>query len=410
MKVLMFGWEFPPFNSGGLGTACYGLTKGLAHHNTDVTFILPKAPEEAQGEHVKLLVANNLEVKNIKVKEVDSLITEYVDSEIYDEKYAEILRHVRKDGDNGKDIIYGKDLHSEAWRYGEVAKTIAKHEDHDVIHAHDWLTYQAGINAKKQSGKPLVVHVHATEFDRTGGHKINQYVYDIEKEGMEQADKVVTVSNYTKDMVMKHYGIDPSKIEVVHNAVEFTDYKKDISETNDKMVLFLGRITIQKGPDWFLYAARKVLDKVPNAKFIIAGSGDMEPIIIQKAAELGMADRVLFSGFLRGDDIDKAYAMADLYVMPSVSEPFGITPLEAMRNGTPTLISKQSGVSEVVTHCLKADFWDVDEMAEKMIGVLEHAPLKEVLSENGGKEVLKFSWNEPAKKCMDIYKEVVANG
>ena len=406
----MFGWEFPPFNSGGLGTACYGLTKGLAHHNTDVTFILPKAPEEAQGEHVKLLVANNLEVKNIKVKEVDSLITEYVDSEIYDEKYAEILRHVRKDGDNGKDIIYGKDLHSEAWRYGEVAKTIAKHEDHDVIHAHDWLTYQAGINAKKQSGKPLVVHVHATEFDRTGGHKINQYVYDIEKEGMEQADKVVTVSNYTKDMVMKHYGIDPSKIEVVHNAVEFTDYKKDISETNDKMVLFLGRITIQKGPDWFLYAARKVLDKVPNAKFIIAGSGDMEPIIIQKAAELGMADRVLFSGFLRGDDIDKAYAMADLYVMPSVSEPFGITPLEAMRNGTPTLISKQSGVSEVVTHCLKADFWDVDEMAEKMIGVLEHAPLKEVLSENGGKEVLKFSWNEPAKKCMDIYKEVVANG
>jgi glycosyltransferase involved in cell wall biosynthesis len=409
MKVLMFGWEFPPFNKGGLGTACHGLTKGLTNQDVDVTFVLPKAPEEADGGHVKLLKANALAFwDTLKIKKVDSLLTEYVSQEVYDERVEGYLHQVRS---NSGDNLYGKDLHHEVWRFGKVAGLIAKHEDHDVIHSHDWMTYEAGMEAKKHSGKPLVVHVHATEFDRTGGHNVNEYVYGIEKKGMETADRIVTVSNYTKQMVVSKYGIDPGKIEVVHNAVEFTDYKGgNTIENSDKIVLFLGRITIQKGPDWFLYAARKVLDKNPDVKFIFAGEGDMEAMIINKAAELGMADKVLFSGFLKGTDIDKAYQMADLYVMPSVSEPFGITPLEAMQNGTPVLMSKQSGVSEVVQHCLKCDFWDVDEMANMMASVLQYSALQEQLSENGGQEVMKFSWDEPAAQCLQVYDQICGGG
>ncbi len=369
-------------------------------------FVLPKAPEDAHSEHVKLLVANNLKhVKHLKIKEVDSLITEYVTSDSYDERYKEFIHHHRG---QDKGNLYGTDLHQEVYRYGEIAKLIAKEEDFDVIHAHDWLTYQAGINAKKESGKPLVVHVHATEFDRTGGHAVNEYVYNLEKEGMQKADSVITVSAFTKAMVVEHYGIDPNKIEVVHNAVEFTEVPEESRIREDeKVVLFLGRITIQKGPDWFLYAAKRVLEHMDNVKFVVAGSGDMEPLIIQKAAEMGMADKVLFAGFLRGKEIDRAYKMADLYVMPSVSEPFGITPLESMRNGTPVLISKQSGVSEVITHCLKADFWNVDEMADKMISTLKLDALHQTLSENGSQEVRKFSWDDPAAKCMDVYKKAL---
>ncbi len=401
MKVLMFGWEFPPFNSGGLGTACYGLTKGLSNLGINVSFVLPKAPADARADHVNLVIAQQ-RMKGITFREVKSLITEYVTSQAYDERYRELLRFNRADT-----AVYGNDLHGEVYRYGESARIIAQQEDFDVIHAHDWLTYPAGINAKKVSGKPLVVHVHATEFDRTGGHGVNEHVYGIEKRGMELADAVIAVSAFTKSKIVQHYGIRPDKIHVVHNAVEFPEQPAAIKNSiRDKVVLFLGRITIQKGPDWFLYAARKVLDKMPDVKFIMAGSGDMEPMIIHKAAEMGMADKVLFAGFLRGQEIDQAYKMADLYVMPSISEPFGITPLEAMRNGTPVLISKQSGVSEVITHCLKADFWDVNEMANKMISVLQHAPLHEALSENGSQEITSLSWDRPAEKCIGIYKSV----
>jgi glycosyltransferase involved in cell wall biosynthesis len=272
------------------------------------------------------------------------------------------------------------------------------------------MTYKAGIEAKKASGKPLVIHVHATEFDRTGGNGVNQHVYNIEKHGMERADRIITVSQFTKDKVMHHYGIDPNKIDVVHNAVEFTDYDFSNEEfkikEQDKVVLFLGRITLQKGPDYFVYAAKKCLEVDPNIKFIVAGSGDMERFMIEKAAELGIGDKMLFMGFLRGRDIDRAYRMADVYVMPSVSEPFGITPLEAMRNQTPVIISKQSGVSEVINHCLKVDFWDIDKMANQILGLLHYKECHEELRYHGSREVRKFDWNIPAQKCIDIYNKV----
>lgn len=405
MKVLMFGWEFPPFNSGGLGTACFGLTKGLHSQGARVTFVLPVSNPDMKAEFVKLVSADVS--KGIKKIGISSPIRGYMTSEEY---YREHSKAVLKQGQPRKVPLYGKSLFEEVRRYAVKAGLIAKHEEFDVIHAHDWMTYQAGLHAKKKSGKPLVIHVHATEFDRTGDNP-NQYVYEIERQGMHEADKILAVSNFTKNKIIKHYDIPSEKIEVVHNAVEFNEHRFEeetfkIKET-DKIVLFLGRITIQKGPDYFLYAAKRALEIDPNIKFIVAGSGDMEQFMIEKAAEFGIADKVLFTGFLRGKDIDKAYQMADLYVMPSVSEPFGITPLEAMRNNTPVIISKQSGVSEVISHCLKVDFWDVDQLVNKMVGVLRYQELSDTLKHHGGLEVKKFDWNHPAKHCMEIYKKVM---
>lgn len=404
MRVLMFGWEFPPHSSGGLGTACYGLTKGLTNQDTDVTFILPSTAKiEKSKAHVKLIVAEN--IKEVKIKQVDSLLVPYINSETYGKRYHRFSK-------SKSSSIYGNDLYEEVQRYAQQAALIAREELHDIIHCHDWMTYPAGIEAKKVSGKPLVIHVHATEFDRTGDNP-NQYVYDIEKKGMEEADHIMSVSQFTKNKIIKHYDINPEKITVVHNAVEFNENRYDNSfklKDNEPLVLFLGRITLQKGPDYFLYAAKRVLEIMPHVKFVIAGNGDMEGFIIEKAAEMGIADRVLFTGFLSGKDVDRIYSMADLYVMPSISEPFGITPLEAMRNNTPVLISKQSGVSEVLTHALKVDFWDTEKMANQIIGVLRYKQLHQCLQENGAKEITKFDWNIPARKCIDVYDKVLGAG
>jgi len=400
----MFGWEFPPFNKGGLGVACYGLTKGLSNKGAETIFVVPKAPEDADGKHVSLVVADS--IKNIKIKQVSSPMTAYMTTGEYDERIKHMLMYGKG---NDKGEIYGANLFEEVEMYAMRASTIALNEDFDVIHAHDWLTYKAGIEAKKATGKPLVVHIHATEFDRTGGNGVNQYVYDIEKAGFDHADVICAVSNFTKNKIVKHYGVDPNKVQVVHNAVEFTNFDEETPRISgkDKIVLFLGRITLQKGPDYFVEAAKKVAEKEPNVKFIVAGSGDMLPKMVEMSAEKGLANKMLFAGFLKGKDIDRAYKMADLYVMPSVSEPFGITPLEAMRNGTPVLISKQSGVSEVVQNCLKVDFWDVDEMANKMLAVLKYSPLHSCQQEQGSNEIKKFNWNEPAQKCIDAYDRAI---
>ncbi len=310
---------------------------------------------------------------------------------------------------------YGGNLYAEVLRYADKAKLIAAIEDFDVIHAHDWMTYSAGIEAKKMSGKPLVVHVHATEFDRSGGAGYNPFVYDIERRGMQEADEVITVSQLTKDRVVTSYGIPPEKVHVVHNAVDFDTVKFDKNEVkadaDEKVVLFLGRVTLQKGPEYFLYSAKQVIDMMPdkNVKFIFAGSGDMQEEMIDLAAKLGISKHVLFTGWVKGPEIDKLYSMADLYVMPSVSEPFGITPLESMRNGTPVLISHQSGVAEVVNHALKVDFWDVEEMTNKIHSVLQYPALHKTLQQNGSEEVLTFNWDTPAEKCANIYGLAISN-
>ncbi len=409
----MFGWEFPPFNSGGLGTACYGLTKGLAEKGIGITFVLPKAfgkDINSHCSHVNLLISDNifLDPSQVKFSFIDSPLIAYIDAGSYKERIKKLgIMNMKQGGTTGGDV-YGRNLFEEVKRYAEKAGIISKFEDFDLIHAHDWMTYMAGIRAKEVSGKPLVCHIHATEFDRTGGFP-NPKIYEIEKEGFKKADKIIAVSNLTKQRLVRNYGIDCDKIEVVHNAVDFNDnkFKKLKDKMNEKVVLFLGRITIQKGPEYFLYSAKRVLEKDPDVKFVVAGSGDMEDFMIEKAKELGISDRVMFTGFLRGKEIDKAYQMADLYVMPSISEPFGITPLESMRNGTPVLISKTSGVSEVIRHALKVDFWDIDQMSNKILAILRYNTLHKELQRNGHKEVHQFSWSNPATKCITVYNQLV---
>lgn len=406
----MFGWEFPPYSRGGLGTACYGLTKGMSKKNIDVIFVLPKGKKAEESSHVDLIVTDNLYIDNkrLRFRKIDSLLCSYMTPEEYSSSLKKLSQ---KYGSDYADSIYGKDLFEEVERYSEKAKVIANFEDFDVIHAHDWMTYKAGIKAKQVSGKPLVVHVHATDFDRTGGHP-NQYVYDIERAGMHAADRVIAVSNYTKNMVVNNYGISPEKVKVVHNGIYMKDnnynyaFKKDITQ-NDKIVLFLGRITLQKGPDYFIESAKRVLDFMPNVKFMVAGSGDMYSRMIERAAELGIGNKFLFTGHLSGEDINRAYQMADLYVMPSVSEPFGITPLEALKNDTPVLISKQSGVSEVLANALKVDFWDINEMTNKILSALNYNNMSETLANEGKKEIGNLSWDTAAEKCIDVYNEIV---
>jgi len=408
MKILMLGWEFPPFCSGGLGTACEGLTKGLSDKGVNVTFVLPKANGDAKCSHVNLIVATNvfMDKDSVKFVEVSSLLAPYLTSEQYSEKYAEYAKLKHGSMGNHGDL-YGKDLYEEVNRYANKVELISGMEDFDLIHAHDWMTYPAAINAKRTTGKPLVVHIHATEFDRTGDN-VNQSIYDIERNGFHAADKIIAVSNFTKHRLVTHYGVEPDKVCVVHNGVKFNDYEpEECIKADDKVVLFLGRITMQKGPEYFLNAAKKVLEMDSDVRFIVAGSGDLEGFMVHKAAELGIADRMLFTGYLRGRDIDRAYRMADLYVMPSVSEPFGITPLEAMRNGTPVLISKNSGVSEVLSHCLKVDFWDIDQMSNKILAALNYRSMHKELSCNGLSEVQNICWSQPAEKCIDVYNSLL---
>ncbi|MCK5084816.1 MAG: glycosyltransferase family 4 protein [Candidatus Pacebacteria bacterium] len=402
MKVLMFGWEFPPFNSGGLGTACYGITRALSEKGVEINFILPqnqKIPE-------KFLNVISAELPKIKIKEIDSLLTSYMTSENYRRRFLSL---------DEKDLVnnYCSDLIGEVCRYSQIARKIAREVEHDIIHTHDWMTFLPGIEAQKVSNKPLVSHVHSTELDRSGGHGANPQVFSIEKNGVQKADKVIAVSDFTKNKILKSYDVNSNKIDIVHNAIykdEFADnlnFKENFDFGKNKIVLFLGRLTLHKGPDYFLCAAKKVLEKNKNVIFIVSGSGDMDQQIIEQAADLGIADKVLFTGFLRGEKLKKIYKMASLYIMPSISEPFGITTLESIASGTPVLISKQSGVSEILNHCLKVDFWDIDEMTNKILSVIDHDELGECLSSNGLSEIDKLTWDKAAERIIRIYGQLL---
>lgn len=426
MKVLMFGWEFPPHISGGLGTACYGLTKALLKQGIEVLFVVPKVYGDEDNNQIKLINASDVIVdfKNkyyeefwnqLTFLEIDSTLLPYLDAEEYERIIKEevvdnivneetILR--KKYQFSGK---YGPDLMSEVARYALVAATIATKYDFDMIHAHDWLTYLAGIAVKKITGKPLVIHVHATEFDRSG-ENVNPSVYNIEKKGMENADIAITVSNWTRQIVIDRYGINPDKVITVHNGVEPIDYNKVLDSkkyVKEKIVTFLGRVTFQKGPDYFVEVAQKVLKKVPEVRFVMAGSGDMLNKIIRRVAQLGIADRFHFTGFLKGDDVERMFLMSDVYVMPSVSEPFGISPLEAMRSNVPVIISKQSGVAEVLQHAIKVDFWDIDATADAIYGLLSYPALSKLFIRYGKEEVDNLRWDNAAFKIKEIYFSVL---
>lgn len=398
LKVLMFGWEFPPHNSGGLGVACQGLTRALAARGFEIVFVMPKKLDVG-APWARFVFADQ---GNISMRAVNSPL----------KPYSTGFSALRQLG------IYGRDLFHEVLRYARLGGAIAQEESFDIIYAHDWLSFGAGIEAKRLTGKPLIVHVHATEFDRCGGPMgVNPDVYAIERTGMETADRVIAVSQYTKEIIIQYYGIPASKIYVVHNGVDDTTLPQggaagrlrlaSLKAAGYSIVLFLGRITLQKGPDYFLKAARAVLARNPKVVFLLSGSGDMERQMMDTAAAMGISDRVLFTGFLTGADRNEVYAAADLFIMPSVSEPFGITALEAMKFGTPTLVSKQSGAAEAVRHALKTDFWDVDEMTNQILSVIAHKGLRETLSQNGKREAARFTWDDAAQKVENVLQGIV---
>jgi len=423
----MFGWEFPPHISGGLGTACYGLTKGLAElNNMDVIFVVPKAFGDEDHSGMELIGANTVSIlkkeiqfeniqKKLEYYEIDSQIIPYVGEDEFWElksgKYSKKLRFIKTDEGLKVDFSgeYGANLLQEIRNYSIVSELISRNTTFDIIHAHDWLAYPAGIAAKKISGKPLVIHVHATEFDRSGG-EVNPKVYAIEREGMEMADKIIAVSNFTKKIIVEKYDISPDKITTVYNAVEPVSNKESTitrKGTNEKVVTFLGRITMQKGPEYFIEAANLVLKKMDKVKFVMAGSGDMMNAMIVRTAELGISDHFYFTGFLKGNDVQEMFNLTDVFVMPSVSEPFGIVPLEAMQSKVPVIISNQSGVSEILEHAIKIDFWDTYAMADAIYGLLNYPALSELFKEEGKIEVDNLKWVNSAKKVCEVYESAL---
>ena len=510
MKVLMFGWEFPPHISGGLGTACFGMTQGLSSHGVEVAFVVPRAHGDEDERFVSVLGANEvalleervetaatpaahdgpaapttrrkrvrravamsqaapeIDVKNeawtrvselMEVFAIDSPLTPYLTEREYGERLRqlsesgtsttartrpgassaaigplaldevlalsrriagvsqgferEVSRHLVEGGRLDFSGGYGPDLMSEVARFALVASRVASMRiaaghGFDVVHCHDWMTLPAGLAAARTAGKPLVFHVHACEYDRSG-ENVNARVRDIEQLGLDAATRVVCVSHYTAGILLRRYRVDAEKIRVVHNAVtqrqqaDLLHVQKTIEEP---IVLFLGRVTFQKGPDYFLEAAARVIQIEPRVKFVMSGSGDMLPVMIERAARLGIARHVHFTGFLKGEDVERMYAIADIYVMPSVSEPFGITPLEAMALDTPVIVSRQSGVSEVLRNALKVDFWDVDDIANKILALLRYPPLVEQLTLEGREEVQALRWEHPAAVLRDVYNEL----
>jgi glycogen(starch) synthase len=499
MRVLMLGWEFPPFIAGGLGTACHGLTKALDRRGVDVTFVLPKAIDRSQSSHVELLApsaaataapqpenggamaqaataaagqagapqqlatsttpdaervpspasssaaSSPVAFEHVRFLGVPAGFANPYQRSAGDQPAGALGRWVMRRGvptflgpsdvsgpEDVEPVSYGElqaigeaqqqnaaaapiigddysgDLLTQVDRFANFCVMATRKLSFDVIHAHDWMTFPAALAIARVSGKPLVVHIHSTEFDRSGVH-VNQRVYDIERRGMHGAMRVIAVSQLTKNVIVRRYSVPSQKVEVVYNGVDIDptqgDYMTGI-QSKDKVVLYFGRITYQKGPEYFIFAARRVLEMMPDVKFVVAGSGDQAKRMIELAAELGIGHKVLFTGFLRGRDIQRVFSIADLYVMPSVSEPFGIAPLEAMGHEVPVLISKSSGVSEVLSHALKVDFWDIDDMANKIIAVLRHPPLSQTLREHGSFEVRKITWDGAATRCEHVYRSV----
>ncbi|TVS07445.1 MAG: glycosyltransferase [Phycisphaerales bacterium] len=475
MRILMLGWEFPPFISGGLGTACHGLTRALDRQGHKVYFLLPKPVEAPETTHVTLLSPSLLKRKGVpdplglersaqagsaaasKAIAEESNRSDLQKTEFFEvpanfsspypdgglnlpegvtyETVAGLMARAQKNDPGAIQALkelgiapsgslsdevdqlgegfgdYGRDLFADAHRYARIAAAIASGIEFDVVHAHDWLTYPAGVAIRRLTGKPLVCHIHATEFDRSGDN-VNQPVYDIERMGMHACDRLIAVSMLTRSICMRRYGVPESKIDVVYNGVEQEHNQPEPGAqigSDDKIVLFLGRITMQKGPEYFIRAAKRVLEKVENVKFVVAGSGDMAMRMIEQAAGLGIGSKVLFTGFLRGRDVARVFRMADCYVMPSVSEPFGIAPLEAMSHDTPVIISKQSGVAEVLQHALKVDFWDTDEMANKIVAVLKYPPLSKTLRQHGVFELKSLTWDRSAEKVARVYERAISS-
>ena len=415
----MFGWEFPPHMLGGLGTASYGLTKGMYDNgDMDITFVIPKPWGDEERSFARIVGANCVPVawRDVSYDYVQSRIGNVMDPQLYFDLRDHIYADFNYMGTNDLGCIefsgrYPDNLLEEINNYSIMAGVIARTVDFDVIHSHDWLTYPAGIHAKQVTGKPLVIHVHATDFDRSRGN-VNPTVFAIEKDGMNNADHIITVSNLTRQTVIEKYGINPDKVTTVHNAVEpLSEEIRSIKmqKGKDKVVTFLGRITMQKGPEYFVEAASRVLAKTHNVRFVMAGSGDMMEKMIRLAADRDIADRFHFTGFLKGRQVYEMLAASDVYIMPSVSEPFGISPLEAMQMGVPSIISKQSGCAEILENVIKVDYWDINALADSIYAIIKYPALYNHLRDKGLAEIDTIQWKKAGAKVIDIYHKVIGH-
>ena len=420
MKVLMFGWEYPRHVYGGLATANFGIAEGLhAQGDMDIMLCLPHPFGDEDRTAAKLIAMNAVPIvwRDIKREQIEERVGNIISADDYyryrDHIYAD-LTHI---GTNELGCVefaggYPENLIEEINNYSAIAGVVARTEDFDIIHAHDWLTYPAGIHAKQISGRKLCIHVHATDFDRSRGN-VNPTVYGIEKDGMDHADCIMCVSELTRQTVINHYHQDPRKVFTVHNAVyplqqEIQDIPRVNHKGKEKIVTFLGRITMQKGPEYFVEAAHLVLKHTRNVRFCMAGSGDMMNQMIQLVAEKGIADRFHFPGFMRGKEVYQCLKASDVYVMPSVSEPFGISPLEAMQCGTPTIISKQSGCAEILTNCFKIDYWDIHAMADAIYAICNNDSLFNYLQVEGKREVDQITWEKVGCWIRELYNRTLS--
>ncbi|MEX0744377.1 MAG: glycosyltransferase [Phycisphaeraceae bacterium] len=462
MRVLMLGWEFPPHITGGLGTACYGLTKAMHRLPVAITFLLPR-PVQADPASIVRVVPTRSDVgssSRAKRPADTSSVTPGPANSAANFEHVQFhhlrvgltatgglpgaygqrgpaLAHTRVPpraragaqptaseqrpadatastaADQADRIDRDTDMLAACHRYAHLCLQVARQETFDVIHAHDWMTFPAAMAVAAETGKPMVAHVHSTEFDRAG-EAIDYRIFDVERRGVHAAVRVVAVSHLTRSILMSRYDLEPKQIEVVYNGIDHADVrgpedtKAAAIRSNDRIVLFLGRITMQKGPEYFVAAAKKVLEHDANVKFIIAGAGDRVPEVIRLAAREGLAHKVLFTGFLDQADVERVFRMASVYVMPSVSEPFGIAALEAIRHDVPVIVSRSAGVSEVIQHALKVDFWDVNDIADKILAVLRHPSLVDTLRHNAEIEVRKLTWTDAARHVYRVYEAAVA--
>ena len=456
----MLGWEYPPVKSGGLGTACYGLTKELAALGHDIIFVAPFAITSEKSKHLNLLNLSKYRIKQdtrLSLKErilsqfkltddmkkhityefITSLLNPYLSEETYRKKYSQELLELSKYLRSQKNLnkifrtiddyeieynekeeawdtkqIYGDNLLQEVYEYAVKAEKIAISYDFDLIVAHDWMTFEAAVRIKRLTGKPFCAHIHATEFDRTGG-SVNQLIYDLEKLGLDEADMVVANSHFTKDGCIKYFQTNPRKIIPIHLAMDKDEVSSEYSDFdvpksgNEKFVLFLGRLTMQKGPEYFLRAAAKAAKFCPDLRFIVAGSGEKFSALVELASHLKISAKVFFTGFLQGDDICRVLGKADLFVMSSVTEPFGLVALEAIKANVPCIVSKTSGVSEILSHVLKTDFWDTQEMANQIVNVMRYPSLSQTMRENAMREAEAYTWSWTAKRTAQVYAQML---
>ncbi len=444
MKIVMLGWEYPPHISGGLGTACEGLTIGLARHNLDLLFVVPHLFGGEAAPHMRLMdsrgeseafTESSTEPRTTTTRrgrvttvKIPAMLSPYMTPERYSQWITTLQEErahqaVSKSSnvpaqlqamldkplpDTASFDRYGGDIFAEVTRFAQNVVAMLQHEEFDVIHAHDWMTYPAAVALAAITKKPLVVHVHSLEYDRSGQNG-NEQINQIEHWGVQSATAVIAVSYYTRALVNKHHDVPLEKISVVHNGVyshRVVQSYRNEEQFNSRIVLFLGRITFQKGPDYFVEAAAKVIPHVPDVLFVMAGAGDMLPQIRSRIRELGIEKNFYFPGFLRGQEVEQMFSLADVYVMPSVSEPFGISALEAISFNTPVIISRQSGVAEVLGHALKADFWDIDKLADLIINALLHDELRADMIGMAREEVKRLHWDAAALKTFEVYRAV----